>query len=80
MPKIRKPPPSGVLDHLIARYREGRVSADDFLELKHWLESEPEVPEGMWYKRFARFTLVGEGELVKTFLTARMTPKGQEVQ
>ena len=65
MPKIRKPPPRGVLDHLIARYREGRVSVDDFLELKHWLETEPEVPGGMWFKRFDNFTLAGEGELPK---------------
>ena len=80
MPKIRKPPPRGILDHLIARYRDGRISVADFLELKHWLESEPEVPEGMWYKRFEKFTLAGEGELPKTFLTSRMTPKGKEVQ
>jgi hypothetical protein len=48
MPKIRKPPPRGILDHLIARYREGRISSADFIELKHWLESDPQVPEGMW--------------------------------
>jgi hypothetical protein len=48
MPKIRRPPPRGILDHLLARYREGRISSSDFLELKHWLESEPNVPEGMW--------------------------------
>jgi len=52
MPKIKKPPPAGILDHLIQRYREGRVSSADFLELKYWLESDPDVPEGKWYKRF----------------------------
>lgn len=51
MPKIKKPPPAGILDHLIQRYREGRVSSADFLELKHWLESDPDVPKGKWYKR-----------------------------
>lgn len=25
---------------------------EDFTELKHWLESDPEVPAGLWYKRF----------------------------
>lgn len=79
MPKIRKPPPRGILDHLIDRYRSGRISAADFTELKHWLESDPEVPAGMWYKRFPKFTLAGEGELPKTFLTPGMVPKGQEV-
>lgn len=52
----------------------------DFLELKHWLESDPDVPPGMWYKRFRKFILAGEGEMPKTFLTLNMAPKGQEVQ
>jgi hypothetical protein len=33
------------------------MSVDDFTELKHWLESEREVPTGMWFKRFRKFTL-----------------------
>lgn len=45
------------MDHLIGRYRKGRISQNDFAELKHWLESDPGVPEGKWYKRFRRFTL-----------------------
>ena len=80
MPKIQKPPPPGILDHLIERFREGRISVEDFTELKHWLESDPDVPLGMWYKRFDKFTLAGEGSLPKTFLTPGMTPTGEEVQ
>lgn len=80
MPKIQKPPPRGILDHLLERFRDGRVPAEDFVELKHWLESDPEVPEGMWYKRFKRFTLAGEGVMPKTFLAAGMIPKGKEVE
>ena len=79
MPKIRKPPPAGILNHLVERFRDGRISVKDFGTLKHWLESEPEVPAGKWYKRFDKFTLAGEGELPKTFLTSRMTPIGEEV-
>jgi len=67
------------MDHLIDRYRSGRVSESDFFELKHWLEQDPDVPSGMWFKRFRNFTLVGEGSLPKTFLTAGMAPKGEEV-
>lgn len=37
------------------------------MELKHWLKSDVDVPEGMWFKRFSNFTLAGEGELPKTF-------------
>ena len=56
------------------------ISAADFIELKRWLESDPEVPEGMWFKRFNRFTLVGEGAIPKTFLTPGMVPRGHEVR
>jgi len=80
MPRLRKPPPRGILDHLIQRYRDGRITAADFLELKHWIDSDPIVPEGLWYKRFRHFTLVGRGEMPSTFLTAAMAAKGQEVQ
>ena len=80
MPKIRKPPPQGILNHLIKRYRENRISSDDFLELKHWLESDPEVPHGKWYKRFKTGTLAGEGEMPSTFLALGMAVEGQEVQ
>jgi hypothetical protein len=31
----------------------------------------------MWYKRFGKFTLAGEGELPKTFLTPEMHPKAK---
>ena len=49
------------------------------MELKHWLESDVEVPSGQWFKRFPNFTLVGEGELPKTFLTPEMKPYGIEI-
>lgn len=80
MPKIRKSPPAGILAHLIERFREGRIAVEDFTELKHWLESDVDVPPGKWYKRFNKFTLAGEGEMPKTFLTPGMAPKGEEVQ
>jgi hypothetical protein len=74
MPKIRKPPPKGILVHLIEGFQKGRISIEDFTELKHWLESDVDVPAGKWYKRFPNFTLAGEGELPKTFLTSDMKP------
>ncbi len=80
MPKIKKPPPAGILDHLVRRYREGRVSSADFLELKHWLESDPDVPKGKWYKRFKTGTLAGKGEMPSTFLAPGMAAEGEEVQ
>jgi hypothetical protein len=78
--KIKRPPPQGVLNHLVQRLRDGRIAASDFLDLKHWLETDPDVPPGKWYKRFKSFTLAGEGEMPLTFLSPGMAAKGDEVQ
>ena len=80
MPKIRKPPPKGILNHLIQRYRDGRISSSDFIALKHWLESDPDVPEGKWYKRFKTGTLAGKGDAPSTFLAPGMAVEGKEVR
>jgi hypothetical protein len=80
MPKIKKPPPPGILNHLIKRFREGRIQGSDFLELKHWLESDPDVPQGKWYKRFKTGTLAGTGETPLTFLAPGMAVEGKEIE
>jgi len=79
MPKIRKPPPPKVMDHLLRRHQERLNSSADLLELKHWMESEPIVPAGKWFKRFSNFTLAGNGEMPSTFLTPGMAVEGEEV-
>jgi hypothetical protein len=58
MPKIKKPPPY-FMKHLVGRFREGRISVSDFEALQDWLDSNPEVPCGEWYKRFPKFLLAG---------------------
>ncbi len=58
---------------------QDQKAAANFLELKHWLESDPDVPAGKWYKRFKRFTLAGNGEMPSTFLTPGMAVDGEEV-
>ena len=76
MPKIKKPTPRGILDHLVQRYREGRIADTDFLDLKQWLESDPTVPPGKWFKRFKSGILAGEGENPSTFLSPGMAVQG----
>ena len=79
MPKIRQPPPY-FMDHLVQRFREGRISVADFEALRDWLASNPEVPKGEWYKRFPNFILAGQGSTPKTFLTPGMVAHGHEVK
>ena len=44
-----------------------------------WLEIEPDVPEGRWFKRFPEVVVCGEGELIKTFLRPDQAALGREV-
>jgi hypothetical protein len=64
----------------VERFRDGRISSSDFLELKHWLESDPDVPGGKWFKRFKSGVLAGNGERPSTFLPPGMAVEGEEVQ
>jgi hypothetical protein len=47
--------------------------------LAEWLDTQPEVPDGRWFKRFSTMTVCGEGELIKTFLTAAQVASGKEI-
>jgi hypothetical protein len=80
MPKIRWTDlPPALRDHLFERLRERKITAEDLYKLKEWRESEPEAPDGPWYKDFGSFKICGEGEYPKTFLLQGQTTKGQKL-
>jgi hypothetical protein len=60
--------PVALRQHLFDRLRERRISVNDLYALKLWRETEPEAPEGDWYKDFGSFKVCGEGKYPKTFL------------
>ena len=80
MPRIRrKRIPDALMTHLIKRVREREISTFQLGLLARWLDTEPEVPDGRWFKRFPEMIICGEGELVKTFLTSDQLPTGTEI-
>lgn len=80
MPRVRrKDLPPALFRHLLDRIQQRQVEARQLELLARWLDAEPEVPEGAWYKRFAGLTVCGDGELVKTFLVPGQVPKGTRV-
>jgi hypothetical protein len=80
MPRVRRQNvPPAVLQHLLDRVQSRKIPASQLELLARWLDREPEVPEGQWYKRFSGMTVCGEGELIKTFLLPGQAPKGQHV-
>lgn len=81
MPRIQWTdlPPS-LRDHLFERLRERKISADDLYQLKLWRESEPEAPNGRWYKDFGSFKVCGEGPYPKTFLLRGQAAQGKRLE
>ena len=60
--------------------RQRSISEDQIVLLARWLDTEPDVPEGKWFKRFPGMLLCGEGELIKTFLATGQLPNGEEIE
>jgi hypothetical protein len=80
MPKVRRQKlPEALLRHLLARVRQREISDDQINLLARWLDTDPEVPDGKWFKKFSGMTVCGEGELIKTFLQPGQVATGQEI-
>jgi hypothetical protein len=80
MPKVqRKDIPRPLFAHLLQRIQDRSIDAQALASLAAWLDTQPEVPEGEWYKRFQTMTVCGKGPLVKTFLTPSQSPFGEQL-
>ncbi len=80
MPKIQWTDlPPALRDHIFDRVRERRIDAEDLWLLKLWRESEPDAPDGPWFKDFGSFKVCGEGKYPKTFLLRGQAAKGKSL-
>ncbi len=81
MPKVRRNNlPRPLFRHLMDRVAEREITTEQLELLLDWLEAEPEVPEGRWFKRFLAFTVCGEDEWIKTFLRPDQAALGEELK
>lgn len=81
MPKIRRANlPPALLRHLLNRVQAREITADQLRLLAVWLDSNPEVPDGPWYKAFPGRYVCGEGGLIKTLLHPGQHPSGQRIE
>ena len=71
--------PPAIRQHLIERMHDRKISLTDLNQLRVWIESRPEAPQGPWFKDFGSFKLCGEGQLPKTFLLAGQVAVGQKI-
>ena len=78
MPKIQwSALPETLRKHLLLRLKERHITEEDLLKLMLWRQSEPQAPEGLWYKDFGSLKICGEGRFPKTFLLRGQPAKGQ---
>ena len=79
MPKIESwdKLPENVRRHLIDRMRDRAISVTDLNQLRVWIDSQPDVPEGDWYKDFGSFKFCGCGSYPKTFLLRNQAANGE---
>jgi len=68
--------PANIRQHLIDRMRDRAIGLGDLNQLRLWIESRPEVPEGDWYKDFGSFKICGRDSYPKTFLLPGQAAKG----
>jgi hypothetical protein len=79
MPKIESWDnlPPGVRQHLIERMRDRAINISELNQLRLWIESRPDVPEGDWPKDFGSFSICSHGSYPKTFLLRGQAAKGE---
>jgi hypothetical protein len=81
LPKIRFADlPRGVWEHLLDRVQQRQISLADLKRLQAWTRSQPQAPDGEWYKDFGSFKLCGSGEYPKTVLAKSMKAYGKEIE
>jgi transposase InsO family protein len=71
--------PPALRDHLFDRLRDRKITTEDLYQLKVWRETEPDAPEGPWFKDFGSFKICGEGRYPKTFLLRGQAARGQKL-
>jgi hypothetical protein len=69
--------PPALREHLFDRLIDRQITAEDLYQLKVWRESEPDAPEGEWYKDLGSFKICGEGKFPKPFLMKGQAARGR---
>jgi hypothetical protein len=72
--------PRALWNHLLERVEQRQISLAELGRLQEWVKSEPQAPDGDWYKDFGSFKLCGSGEYPRTILTKDMKAFGEELE
>jgi hypothetical protein len=72
--------PAGIKRHLEERLLDRKITLDDLNKLRIWVESEPDLPAGHWFRDFGSFKIVGQGSNPLSFLESGQVPFGEEIR
>lgn len=72
--------PYEIRRHLQERLVCRKITLNDLDKLRIWIESQPDVPTGLWFKNFGSFKIGGRDQYPLTFLTDEQAAYGAEVQ
>jgi len=67
----------GVRQHLIERMRDREISVSDLNQLRLWVETRPEMPEGDWYKGSRLFQSLRQRIVPQNVPTPRASRQGR---
>ena len=69
--------PAEIRQQLMDRMHDRSIDIANLNQLRIWIEAEPDVPDGDWYKDFGSFKVWGSCQLPKTFLLRGQVAKGE---
>ena len=65
--------------YLSERLLSRKITFADLDKLRVWMESQPDVPDGPWFRDFGSFKIVGEGPNPLSFLDSEQIAYGEEI-
>jgi hypothetical protein len=71
--------PGGIKRHLQERLLDRQITPEDLEKLRVWVDSNPDLPAGRWFRDFGSFKIVGEGPNPLSFLTSEQIAFGEEI-
>lgn len=71
--------PVGIKQHLERRLLDRKITLDDLNKLRVWVDSDPNLPPGHWFRDFGSFKIVGEGPNPLSFLNSDQIAFGEEI-
>ena len=69
--------PRAVRDHLVERMHDRNIGLEDLNQLRLWMESKPDVPDGRGTRNLARSSFAAKADTLRRSFCRANRPKGK---